>query len=130
MAAFANKNVPNTPEKRAFASVLVELRERRGLTQEQLGFESGYHPKYISLLERARFSPSLTTILELADALTISASEMIRRVEKILPRDRQRRRDIRPAFEGTPNGGWRSDPAEASREERLHPSVHQRLGTT
>jgi len=96
MAAFANKNVPNTAEKRAFAAVLVELRERRGLTQEQLGFESGYHPKYISLLERAKFSPSLTTILELADALTISASEMIRRVEKILPRDRQRRRDIRP----------------------------------
>ena len=28
MAAFANKNVPNTAEKRAFAAVLVELRER------------------------------------------------------------------------------------------------------
>jgi transcriptional regulator with XRE-family HTH domain len=96
MAAFKNKNVPNTPEKRAFAAVLVELRERRRLTQEQLGFESGYHPKYISLLERARFSPSLTAILELADSLGISASEMIRRVESILPRDRKRRRDLRP----------------------------------
>lgn len=96
MAAFTNKNVPNTPEKRAFAAVLVELRERRGLTQDQLGFESGYHPKYISLLERARFSPSLTAILELADSLGISGSEMIRRVEKILPRDRKRRRDLRP----------------------------------
>src|SRR5882762_3004836 len=94
MAAFTNKT-PKTTEKRAFAAVLLELRIRRGLTQEQLGFESGYHPKYISLLERARFSPSLNTILELADALTVSASEMVRRVEKVLPRDRQRRRDIR-----------------------------------
>lgn len=96
MAAFKNKHVANTPEKRAFAAVLVELRERRSLTQEQLGFESGYHPKYISLLERARFSPSLTAILELADSLGISGSEMIRRVESILPRDRKRRRDLRP----------------------------------
>src|SRR5260370_32496219 len=94
MAAFTNKNVPHTAEKRAFAAVLVELRERRGLTQEQLGFESGYHPKYISLLDRARFSPSLTTILELADALTISTSEIISRVEKILPRDLQLLRDV------------------------------------
>ncbi len=95
MAALTKKNVPNTSEKRAFAAVLLELRERRGLTQEQLGFESGYHPKYISLLERARFAPSLTAILELADSLGISASEMVRRVEKMLPRDRARRRDIR-----------------------------------
>jgi transcriptional regulator with XRE-family HTH domain len=95
MAPLRRKNVPNTPEKRAFAIVLAELRRRRGLTQEQLGFESGYHPKYMSLLERAQFSPSLTTILELATALGVSGAEIVRRVEKILPKDRSRRREAR-----------------------------------
>ena len=80
-------------EKRAFARVLFELRQECKLTQEELAFESGYHPKYIGLLERAKYSPSLTTILELADALHISGAELIGRVEKLIPRNRYRRRD-------------------------------------
>jgi transcriptional regulator with XRE-family HTH domain len=82
-------------EKRAFARALFQLRSERKLTQEALAFESGYHPKYISLLERGKYSPSLTTILELADALRISAAELVARVEKLLPRNRYRRRDSR-----------------------------------
>ncbi len=81
------------PEKRAFARVLIELRKERHLSQEELGFESGYHPKYISLLERGKYSPSLTTILELAAALRVSGADVVRRVEKILPTNRKRRRD-------------------------------------
>ena len=80
-------------EKRAFARVLFQLRQERKLTQEALAFESGYHPKYISLLERGKYSPSLTTILELADALRISGADLVNRVEKLLPRNRYRRRD-------------------------------------
>lgn len=82
-------------EKRAFARVLFQLRRERNLTQESLAFESGYHPKYISLLERGRYSPSLTTILELAEALNISGAELVAQVEKTLPRNRYRRRDTR-----------------------------------
>ena len=80
-------------EKRAFARALFQLRHERKLTQEALAFESGYHPKYISLLERGRYSPSLTTILELADALHVSGADLVGRVEKLLPRNRYRRRD-------------------------------------
>jgi len=83
-------------EKRAFARVLFQLRSERNLTQEGLAFESGYHPKYISLLERGQYSPSLTTILELAAALNISGAELVAQVERALPRNRYRRRDIRP----------------------------------
>lgn len=82
-------------EKRAFARALFQLRHERKLTQEALAFESGYHPKYISLLERGKYSPSLTTILELADVLQISGSELVGRVEKLMPRNRYRRRDTR-----------------------------------
>ena len=95
MLRMAAGNKPVSWEKRAFARVLLELREERNLTQEELAFESGYHPKYISLLERGKYSPSLTTILELADALRITGSDLIARVEALLPRNRYRRRDTR-----------------------------------
>ena len=84
-------------EKRAFARVLITLREERHLTQEALAFESGYHPKYISLLERGKNSPSLTAILEIARALNVSGAELVRRVENLLPGTRRRRRDTRQA---------------------------------
>jgi transcriptional regulator with XRE-family HTH domain len=80
-------------EKRAFARVLMNLREERGVTQESLAFDSGYHPKYISLLERGKYNPSLTTILEIATALNISGADLVRRVESLLPSNRRRRRE-------------------------------------
>jgi transcriptional regulator with XRE-family HTH domain len=73
------------------------LREERHITQEQLAFESGYHPKYISLLERGKNSPTLTAILEMARALNITGAEIVQRVEHLLPGNRRRRPDIRQA---------------------------------
>ena len=74
-----------TPEK-AFANVLRELRKRRKLSQEELGYESGYHRTYISMLERGMMNPSLRTILSLANALRTSAADVVGRVEKVLLR--------------------------------------------
>lgn len=56
---------------RAFGTVLRELRRERGLSQEGLGFESGYHRTYISLLERGLKSPSLQTVFDLARSLIL-----------------------------------------------------------
>src|SRR5947207_3567687 len=83
-------------EKRAFARVLMTLREERRITQETLAFESGYHPKYISLLERGKYSPSLTTILELAEVLRISGADLVARTERSLLRTRRPRRETHP----------------------------------
>jgi len=69
-----------SPEK-IFGQVLQEIRQERGLSQEQLGFESGYHRTYISLLERGRKNPSLNTIFQLAAALNVAPSEMLQQVE-------------------------------------------------
>jgi transcriptional regulator with XRE-family HTH domain len=64
-----------------FGQVLQELRRERGISQEMLAFESGYHRTYISLLERGRKVPTLGTIFCLAQVLHMSPSEMLRLVE-------------------------------------------------
>jgi len=69
-----------TPEE-AFGKVLREIRQEHSLSQEELGFESGYHRTYISLLERGRKSPSLNTVFQLAAALGVSPSDILRRTE-------------------------------------------------
>lgn len=65
-----------------FGKVLKELRNERNLSQEKLGFKSGYHRTYISLIERGNRAPTLKTIFNLATALNISATEMIKRVQQ------------------------------------------------
>jgi transcriptional regulator with XRE-family HTH domain len=68
--------------ERLFGQILQLARLKSGLSQEQLGFDSGYHRTYISLLERGRKSPSLKTLFRLAQALQIDASNLIIPLEK------------------------------------------------
>jgi len=68
----------------AFGLTLQDLRKARKLSQEQLGFESGYHRTYISQLERGQKSPSLKTIFQLATALKTPPSEMVLCVERYI----------------------------------------------
>lgn len=95
MARLGNIDDRGYLEKRAFARVLITLREERGITQETLAFDSGYHPKYISLLERGKYSPSLTAILEISKALNTTGADLVRRVESLLPGNRRRRHETR-----------------------------------
>jgi transcriptional regulator with XRE-family HTH domain len=69
-----------TPEQ-AFAAVLKELRTRKGLSQEALAHACDRHRTYISLLERAKHSPSLGVLFNIAGALGTKPSEILRRVE-------------------------------------------------
>lgn len=66
---------------RIFGEVVQELRRKRGLSQEEFGFECELHRTYISLLERGKRIPSLTTIIQLAITLKVPPSEMVRQVE-------------------------------------------------
>jgi len=67
-----------------FGQVLRQLRKEKGLSQEGLGFKTGYHRTYIGLLERGQKNPSLKTIFQLANALEISPSKIIRRIEQFI----------------------------------------------
>jgi transcriptional regulator with XRE-family HTH domain len=75
----------------AFGRVLRQLRQERGLTQEELGFEADLRRTYISILELGQQQPTLTTILKLAKPLGRSAAELVGLVEAELTRTRRKR---------------------------------------
>lgn len=75
---------PAPTVEQAFGTVLRELRGRRGLSQEALSFACARHRTYVSLLERGKNSPSLRTIFLLADALDVTAAEIVALVQQRL----------------------------------------------
>ncbi|MEK3823152.1 helix-turn-helix domain-containing protein [Paenibacillus sp. FSL K6-1558] len=64
-----------------FGKVLKSLRIRNDLSQDKLAELSTLERTFISRIERGNSQPSLTTIFELARALNIKPSELIRMVE-------------------------------------------------
>lgn len=67
----------------AFGQVLKELRKARDFSQERLAFESDLDRAFISQLECGHKQPSLVTIFQLAKALHVSPSLIIRSVEEM-----------------------------------------------
>lgn len=53
------------------------IREKAGLTQEQLAEISGFSQQYISGLEKGRRNPTIVTLYELASALRVSHVELV-----------------------------------------------------
>lgn len=70
--------------KTAFGSVLREIRTHRNFSQEQMSLECDLDRTYISLLERGKRQPTLTTLFRLATVLNVSAAEMIDETQKRL----------------------------------------------
>jgi transcriptional regulator with XRE-family HTH domain len=75
---------PRRNAEECFGIALREFRKASGVTQEDLAFQSGYHPTYIGQLERGKKSPSLRTIMKLSEVLGTNGSSIIRRVEELL----------------------------------------------
>jgi transcriptional regulator with XRE-family HTH domain len=73
-----------------------ELRARRGLSQEMLGFRSGLHRNYIGAIERGEINPTFKVLMKLSRGLDIQLSEIIHlweiRSADPPPRRRRRRR--------------------------------------
>jgi transcriptional regulator with XRE-family HTH domain len=53
-------------------------RKLRGLTQEQFAEKSGFSQQYLSSLENGRRNPSVITLYEIAVALDIQPSDLLR----------------------------------------------------
>jgi transcriptional regulator with XRE-family HTH domain len=71
------------PEGEVFGRRLRELRQKYGVTQEQLSAATGLTEGYISNMERGLKVPSLTTILRLAVALDCRVTELVSTFDKV-----------------------------------------------
>ena len=61
-----------------FGSIVRQLREQRGLTQEELGELAGISATYVGFVERGDSVPTLTIVLQIAAALKVKASDLLR----------------------------------------------------
>lgn len=61
---------------------IKDLRNRNGLTQEELANRAELTKGFISQLERGQVSPSVVTLLDLIECLGITASEFFRETEE------------------------------------------------
>lgn len=62
---------------------IKELREQRGLSQEELGDEGDAFRTYVGELERAEANPTVPKVARLAIALEIPLSELLARAEHL-----------------------------------------------
>ena len=53
-------------------------RVERGMTQERLAEVSGFSQQYISDLERGRRNPTIVSLYELAQALSVTPIELLK----------------------------------------------------
>ncbi len=65
-----------------FGPALRRVRLAAGMSQEQLGLESGVQRNFISLIETGQNQPTISTIVKLAGALGMKASELVAEAEK------------------------------------------------
>ncbi len=84
-------NYPIEPHV-AFGRALRRLRLAAGITQEQLGLESGVQRNFISLIETGQNQPTVTTIFKLAKALGMKASELVEEAEREVLTNQKTRR--------------------------------------
>ena len=101
-AAAAKKNrhiQPVSGLERAFGEALREIRKERGVSQERLALDSGLDRTYVSLVERGAQSPTIRSVVKLANVLGVRPSEIVVRMEALIPKERPaipRRRSSAP----------------------------------
>lgn len=65
-----------------FGETLREHRQRAGLSQEKLAAKAGIDRTYVGGAERGERNVALVNIVRLAEALDISAAELLDRIDK------------------------------------------------
>lgn len=64
-----------------FGAAVRRLRTARGLSQEEFADRAGVHRTFVGGIERGERNPTLTTVQRLADALQVTASDLVREAE-------------------------------------------------
>jgi transcriptional regulator with XRE-family HTH domain len=63
--------------REVFARNLRKLRQEKGLSQEALADEAGIDRTYVSALERAVYSASITTVAKLAEVFDVEPAVLL-----------------------------------------------------
>jgi transcriptional regulator with XRE-family HTH domain len=66
----------HSPVHDVFGHAVRETRARRGMSQEELGFEAKLHRNYVGAIERGEINPTLRVILKLSKGLRVWPSEL------------------------------------------------------
>jgi transcriptional regulator with XRE-family HTH domain len=66
-----------TPAHDALGHAVRELRARRRLSQEELGFRAGLHRNYVGAIERGEINPTFRVLLKLSVGLALPLSEIV-----------------------------------------------------
>jgi transcriptional regulator with XRE-family HTH domain len=67
----------------AISQTIAQLRHEASISQEELAHRAGIHRTYVSQIERGLKSPTLHILIQIANALDTSASEIISKVEAV-----------------------------------------------
>ena len=67
-----------SPEGIRFGEIVRRLRKEQNLSQEALAERAGMNADFIGFIERGENVPTLTTILQLATALNLQPSALIK----------------------------------------------------
>jgi transcriptional regulator with XRE-family HTH domain len=73
-----------TPAHDALGNAIRELRARRRLSQEELGFRAGLHRNYVGAIERGEINPTFRVLLKLSIGLALPLSEIVTLAERRL----------------------------------------------
>lgn len=73
---------PPLPPDRALGLAIKELREARGLTQEELANRANTTVGTVSRVESAKSAPAWATVMQIIAALDVSLPELAQAVEK------------------------------------------------
>ena len=70
------------PEAIVVGAVIRRLRKERGLSQEDVAFESGVDRSFLSHIERGLQQPSISILFRIAEALGTPASTILAEAEQ------------------------------------------------
>jgi len=67
--------------KEMIGSRIQNIRNKKGITQEQLSESVGINPKYLSSIERGKENPTLNTLLKIVQSLDVNLNEVFSDVQ-------------------------------------------------
>jgi len=109
-------NKPLADYLRRLGASIRALRQKRGMTQEDLGERSGINPKYVGYIERGERNVTLRNLLAVAGALGVEPNALLP-AQGIVGEITEEAKAI--ARVGEIDGAWRGEHLPLSRKELI-----------